>query len=70
MKIKKYLLLMVIFIFIGCATSNGPINIKNNVEYEQHSSWCLNYGTINKTPVHTETYKQCMERFGYKYETP
>ena len=57
------------FLFLGCA-HQGPSNITNNVQYEQHSNWCLNYGTINKTPVYTESYRQCMERFGYKYETP
>ena len=63
---KKYILLIAL-LFFGCAHS-GPTNITNRVQYERDSNWCLNYNTPGKTPVHTETYRQCMERIGYKYE--
>ena len=63
---KRYILLLV-FIFFSCAHSNDPINITSRIQYERDCHWCLNYNTPGKTPVHTETYRQCMERLGYKY---
>ena len=62
----SYLLLIVILIFFGCA-HQGPSNISNDIQYERDVNWCLNYNSPGRTPVHTETYRQCMERLGYKY---
>jgi hypothetical protein len=70
MIMNKILILLTILI-IGCAApmrSTGPTNVVDQKTYQQHHDWCMTYGTINKQPVYTETYKQCMERFGYKYE--
>ena len=64
---KKYILLLAL-LFFGCAHSSGPVNITNRIQYERDSNWCLNYNSPGRTPVHTETYRQCMERIGYKYE--
>jgi uncharacterized protein YxeA len=64
---KIILILVLIFIILGCS-HHAPINITNKVQYERDSNWCLNYNSPGRTPVHTETYKQCMERIGYKYQ--
>lgn len=65
---KKIIFILVLtFIILGCA-NHDPVNITNNIQYEKDSNWCLNYNSPGRTPVHTETYKQCMERIGYKYQ--
>jgi hypothetical protein len=66
---KKYILLLITLLVFGCA-SHEPKNITNRVQYERDSNWCLNYNTPARTPVHTESYRQCMERLGYIYATP
>ena len=46
---------------LGC-TRHAPINITNDIQYEIDVNWCLNHNS------QTETYKQCMETRGYKYQ--
>jgi hypothetical protein len=64
---KRYILLIALLLF-GCA--QNKVDLMDGAQYQRNHEWCMNYNTPGKTPVHTETYRQCMERFGYKYETP
>lgn len=67
MMINKILILLTIII-IGCAgPTGGPKNVTDQKLYQQHHDWCMTYGIIYKQPVYTETYQQCMERFGYNF---
>lgn len=67
-QILRIVVVIIVFIFMGCY-SGRPTNIdsKEDPIYIKDSTWCLNYGTIDKKPVTTETYKDCMRRFGYIY---
>jgi len=64
---KKIILFLMLL--CGCSTYfwGEPKNITNRELYQQHHNWCLNYGAVGKTPVYTESYKTCMERYGYQY---
>lgn len=66
MIMNKILILLTIFI-ISCSGPAAVRNVTDQKLYQQHHDWCMSYGTINRQPVYTETYQQCMERFGYKF---
>ena len=57
-KIKSKFSLLLILLFFGCA-HQGPSNITNDIQYEHDVNLCLN----------TESYRQCMDKLGYKYQT-
>lgn len=65
----KRILIFLLIILYGCA--NEP-QITNREKYQQDHNWCMNYSThpkiTNHNPYHTQTYRECMEWFGYKFK--
>jgi len=60
--------LLIILIIIGC---HEPINLNTREKYESDHKWCVSYGVDPKTnhrgQYYSESYKECMERMGYKF---
>lgn len=66
---NKWFVIIITAMCLSCAsTGKEPVNIQNRIIYGNHHKWCMNYGTINKTPLNTMTYRECMEMYGYRYE--
>jgi len=67
----KYLLL-ILSVLILCDSCVEPRNITTREKYQTDHQWCMTYGAhprvYRSTINHTETYKECMEKFGYKFD--
>jgi len=61
---SKVFILITLLLIAACVRK---VDLMDGALYQRNHDWCMNYSTSGKTPVHTETYRQCMERFGYKF---
>jgi hypothetical protein len=77
-KTIRVLAFLIILFLAGCVSNpvvqppadSSPviINETNSPQYQKDDLWCRQFGTFgNSQEMYNETYKKCMERFGYKF---
>lgn len=77
-KTIRVLALSLLLLFMGCVSSTPPAVVNNtpppavlqdNSDQRQKDDlWCRQFGTFgNSQEMFNETYRKCMERFGYKF---
>ena len=67
-KLIRIIALSMILLFAGCVSDTNLPSLSTNQQYQEDSQWCANFGTFGHTQeLRNRTYKECMERFGYKF---
>jgi hypothetical protein len=80
-KTIRVISLSILLFFMGCVSSPQPEVVQppaanpsvilqdtSSPQYQKDDLWCRQFGTFgNNQAMYNETYKKCMERFGYKF---
>jgi len=79
-KTLRVVALSIILLIMGCVSSPPPAVVveqppsstmpldTTGAQYQKDDLWCRQFGTFgNSQAMYNETYRSCMERFGYKF---